>query len=346
MNEAVVGVVVLAYGDEPLLAEVLDAAISSTGVSVHLTVVDNGYTGSDAAALQARPVRWVTPGKNTGFAGGCNYGAARSQGDYIAFLNSDAVIASDALAALVAALADPAVGIATAQVLLYDEPDIINSAGNPIHYSLLSWAGGLGDPVTAHSVVTEPAGASGALMMLRRSLFDDLEGFYEVLFAYAEDLDLSLRTWQAGYSVRYVPDARVWHKYDFSRNPDKYFLLERNRWINILTLYEGRTLLRLALELLAVEAGIWSRAFADGWWRQKVRASLWVVANRDQVRARRRWVQGRRVVSDSALMDLLESRITPSERTGESVPGAVNSMIEVLGRLAFGAGSSRRRKLP
>ncbi len=333
MSGPQVGVVVLAYGDEPLLGDVLDSALGSTGVSLDLVVVDNGYTGGDGEALRSRAVRWVAPGRNTGFTGGCNFGAARVAGDYVAFLNSDAVVADDALAELVSALADAAVGIATAQVLLYDEPDVVNSAGNPVHYSLLSWAGGWGDPATAHATVTEPASASGCLMMMRRGVFDELQGFHEDLFAYGEDVDLSLRTWQAGYCVRYVPGARVWHKYEYSRNPAKYYLLERNRWINLLTLYEGGTLLRLGLGLLAVEAGIWASAVAGGWWREKARASRWVVANRRRVRDRRRWAQGRRRVPDRELVGLLAARIEPSERSGEGVPKAVNAVIGALGGL-------------
>jgi hypothetical protein len=37
------------------------------------------------------------------------------------------------------------------------------------------------------------------------------DGFDASLFAYAEDLDLSLRLRGAGYRIRYVPEAHVWH---------------------------------------------------------------------------------------------------------------------------------------
>lgn len=333
MKQPSVGVVVLAYGDEPLLPEVLGAVTASTGVQVDLIVVDNGYTGPAAAELRGKPLQWLTPGTNTGYTGGCNLGASWSASEYIAFLNSDAVVAPEALARLVDALADPTVGIATALVLLYDEPDVVNSAGNPVHYSMLSWAGGWGDPASEHQEPTEPASASGALMMMRAAVFAELEGFHEELFAYGEDVDLSLRAWQAGYRIRYEPRARVWHKYEFSRNPRKFYLLERNRWINLLTLYEGRTLLRLALGLAAVEAGIWASSVSGGWWREKVRATGWLVRNRRTIRRRRAWVQSRRRVSDDHMRDLLQRRIAPSPRAGQSVPAVVNLVIEILGRL-------------
>lgn len=142
-----------------------------------------------------------------------------------------------------------------------------------------------------------------------------------------------MRVWQAGYRVQYVPGARVWHKYEFSRNPNKYYLLERNRWINIFTLYEGASILRLGLGLAAVEAGIWVSAARAGWIKQKVESWKWLARNRAQVRSRRRWVQGRRRVRDHDLLGLLEPRLEPSQRSGEGVPGPVNGVIGALGRL-------------
>lgn len=330
MNPSVT-VIVLAYGDEPLLPEVLGSALACTGVDVELIVVDNGYTGGDGEQFRALPLRWLEPGANTGYTGGCNRGAAAGSAALIAFLNSDAVVEPTALAALAEELADPKVGIATAQVLLYGEPGTINSVGNPVHYSLLSWAGGWGDPAAMHAQPTEPASASGALMMMRREVFEALGGFHEELFAYGEDVELSLRVWQRGLAVHYVPGSRAWHQYEFSRNPQKYYLLERNRWINLLTLYEGRTLARLAPGLVVVELGTWFAAVRSGWWRQKTQATRWVVAHRAEVRSRRRLVQAERTVGDGRILPRLATRIEPSARSGERVPEAVNALLGLFG---------------
>jgi GT2 family glycosyltransferase len=319
-----VGVVVLAYGPEPMLTDVVDAVNASTGVAVDLVVVDNGYRGDHRDALRSRRLAWLAPGRNTGYAGGSNLGAAQATGD--------AVLAPDALQSLTGALADPAVGIATAQVLLHDEPGVINSAGNPVHYSLLSWAGGWGDAADLHAAAADVASASGCLLMMRRAVFEELAGFHEQLFAYGEDVELSLRAWQAGYRVRYVPQARVWHRYSFQRTAQKSYLLERNRWVNLLTLYQRDTLLRLLPGLVLVEGGIWVTALRQGWLRDKARATAWLVRHNRAVRRRRRWVQGRRRVADAATLRMLELRIEPSPRVGTHVPDAVNAALQALGR--------------
>ncbi len=331
MTPPVISVVVLAYGEEPLLGEVIDAVLASRGVDVDLVVVDNGYTGGRPGELAG--LRWVDPGRNTGFAGGANLGAARSRAAFVAFLNSDAVVAPDALAELATELGDPTVGIATAQVLLYDEPEVVNSAGNPVHYSLLSWAGGWGDPAELHGHPRDIASGSGCLLMLRRGVFQQLQGFYEPLFAYGEDVELSLRAWQAGLRVRYVPSARVWHRYRYQGTAGKYAALERNRWSNIATLYQRGTLIRLAPGLVAVEAGIWFAAARGHWLGDKMRSVGAVLRDLPAIRRRRRWVQDHRIIPDRQLMPLLRAAIAPSQRSGVSVPAAANALLAALGRL-------------
>lgn len=334
MSPPRVSVIVLAYGEEPLLPQCLASAAAATGVDVELIVVDNGYLGPGADALRKQADIWLSPGSNTGYTGGCNLGAEQATGDYLAFLNSDAVLDPDALRHLADSLAEQDVGIAAGLVLLLDEPSVVNSAGNPVHVSMISWAGGWGDPATQHQLPTEPASASGCLLMLPRPVFQKLGGFHRDLFAYGEDVDLSLRAWQLGYRVRLEPRAKVWHQYDFSRNAAKRYLLERNRWINLLTLYEGRTLLRLGPVLAVVEAGIWIASARDGWWREKARATRWLVAHRTQVRRRRRWVQQQRRVADAELLPLLADRLEPSPRSGEHVPAPVNTVLAALANLA------------
>ncbi|MDA3878116.1 MAG: glycosyltransferase, partial [Halothiobacillus sp.] len=51
----------------------------------------------------------------------------------------------------------------------------------------------------------------GAFFLMRRSLFDSLNGFDQRFFVYLEDLDLSLRARQAGWRSVYLAEARAFH---------------------------------------------------------------------------------------------------------------------------------------
>jgi GT2 family glycosyltransferase len=303
-----VSAVVLAYREQPYVLEVIDSLLASTGVDVDVVVVDNGCTSPDLTPLRDRAgVTLLEPGENTGFTGGCNLGARAATGDHLAFVNSDAIVDPDALAELVAVAARPEVGIASASLRLAEHPDRMNSAGNPVHLLGLSWAGGLDDPAVEHDREVDVASATGAALVCRRDVWDHLGGFTTEFFAYCEDADLSLRCWQAGWSVRYVPTAVVRHHYEFSRNPAKWYLLERNRLAMLLCDYELRTLLVLAPPLLALELALLAVAATGGWAPAKFDGYRWLWRNRRWVAARRRHVQGVRRVPDREVTRLLSA---------------------------------------
>ncbi len=301
--------VIPAYGDDPWLERAVRSALESTGVDADAVVVDNGAEAAAVARLAVLAgVTVVRPGANLGFAGGCNAGAAVATGDVVAFLNQDAVLDPGALAALAEAASRPDVGIATASIRLADEPDTINSAGNPLHFLGFSWAGGYGEPASAHDEPCDVVGASGTGMALRREVWAALGGFAEEYFAYLEDTELSLRCWQRGLRVVYVPGAGVVHRYDFSRNPGKWFLLERNRLLLVLTAYEPRTVALLLPALLGVEVGMLGVSLRAGWGREKLRGWTWLFGHRRWIGERRRQLQSERTVPDRILAPRLEGR--------------------------------------
>ncbi len=134
-------------------------------------LVDNGCTSNALKRLTGRPrVTILDPGENIGFAGGSNHGATRATGQHLAFVNGDAVVKPDALRRLVDELGDD-IGLTTASLRVYGDEDVINSAGNPVHYLGLSWAGGLGQPARAtvnsptsrpHPGLRQPADVTGS----------------------------------------------------------------------------------------------------------------------------------------------------------------------------------------
>lgn len=316
-----VSVIVLAYGDEPLLRECVSAILGSVDIIVDVVLVDNGCFSTDLLDLGATEnVTVIVPGKNTGFAGGCNLGVKHATAEHLAFINSDAVVEPDALAALITTLEDTTVGLASGSLRLYDRPEVINSAGNPIHYLGLSWAGGLGEPAEKFPERADIAGATGAALACTRETWDALGGFCEPMFAYAEDADLSLRCWQSNRRVVHVPDAVVLHRYEFSRNPNKMYLMERNRLFMVLTVYEGRTLALLMPALLGLEVAVLAMSAAQGWWAQKIEGWCWLLRHRSLVKTRRAEVQAARVVCDGSIVGLLTSRFDPGTESGVRSP--------------------------
>lgn len=294
--------VTVAYGDEPWLEESVTASLASVGVAVDVVLVDNGCTDGAVERLStAEGVTVVRSGGNTGFAGGCNEGAAVALGDILAFVNPDAIVEPGCLAALAGELQAGTTGIATASVRLADAPDRLNSAGNAVHFLGLSWSGAFDELAADHGERREVLAASGACMAMPARVYQELGGFEPEFFAYQEDADLSLRSWQSGRPVVYVPDAVVRHRYEFGRNTGKFYLLDRNRLICVLTVWGTRTLVLLAPLLLGQELAMWLLAAKQGWLAERRRSVAWVLRHRRWLLGRRRRVQSRRVVGDATI---------------------------------------------
>lgn len=327
--------VMLAYGAEPYLGEAARAILASTGADVELIVVDNGCTSVDLDIVKGLPgARVLTPAENTGYAGGCRLGAAEATGDVLAFVNSDAIVAPDALAHLATAVGPPGVGGAMASVRLASDPDLINTAGNPLHFMGLSWAGGNGRPAGDYAVRRHVPSLSGCCFAIRRELWVELDGFAAEYFAYHEDTELSLRLWQRGLTAEYIPDAVAVHHYEFSRNDLKQYLVERNRLITMLTAYQGRTLAVLAPMIVVTELALFAASLMGGWSRPKARGWAWLWRNRRWLRSRRALLQRERTVPDAELAHLMTATVDPSNVAAPPGIGAYNAVARLYWRAA------------
>jgi GT2 family glycosyltransferase len=314
-NPIAVSVVVVAYGDEPWLERSVSACLESVGIDVEVLLVDNGCTDGAVDRLESLAgVTVVRPSGNLGFAGGCNLGAGRARHGVLALVNPDALVEPDALRCLAEVALEPDVGIATCSLRLAEQPELLNSAGNAIHFLGLSWSGAFGLPAAENHLRRQVAAASGAGMAVRRSVWVELGGFVPEFFAYQEDAELSLRVWQRGLEVVFVPEAVVVHRYEFHRNPTKLFLLDRNRLLLVLTVYGTRTLILLAPLLLAQELAMTLYAAKAGWFAQRIKALAWLIRNRRFVAERRRTVARSRRCPDGRFAPLLDVYIRPGNQ--------------------------------
>jgi GT2 family glycosyltransferase len=318
-----------------MLRRSVEALLESAKVDVDVILVDNGCTTDDVRVLAQLPgVSVVGDGTNLGFAGGCNLGVAASTGEYVALINGDAVVEPGTLARLVQELARPDVGVAAGAVLLADDPTLLNSSGNMVHVLGLSWVGGYLERDT-RTEPTEVAGAMGAVLATRREHWDRLGGLGEDYFAYHEDADFSIRTWRVGLKVVNVPDATALHRYEFRRNPSKYYLVERNRLMFVLTLWSARALLVLGPPLLALELAMVALSIKERWLRHKVRGWGWLWRNRRRVLARRRLVQREKLVPDRVWMRVLTDQLdTPLIRLPTGIQTVLNGLMRTYWRVA------------
>ena len=319
------GVVVVSHDSAREVGATLTALSSQMRERDELVVVDNASRdGTAGVARRAAPQATVVESKeNLGFAGGCHVGVRRTNAPLVLLLNPDAAPAPGCLDAL-RACADERPGWGAWQALVtMAGGELVNTAGNVVHYLGFGWAGDLGRPVSAVDESPHEVGfCSGAALVVRREAWDAAGGFDERYFMYGEDLDLSLRLRLAGWGLGIAPQARVVHDYEFAKGDYKWFYLERNRWWTILGAYPGRLLVLLAPGLLAFEVALLLAAWRGGWLRAKLRAQTAVVRALPSMLRRRRAVQATRTIAPAAFAAPLAATLdSPYLEGAARVPG-------------------------
>ncbi|WP_298913354.1 glycosyltransferase family 2 protein [uncultured Algimonas sp.] len=222
-----ISVVMVSYRTGPALLDAVRAIGADPDIA-ELIVVDNGNSAADRVALLGTAqttgkARLLQGHGNVGFARACNYGARLAGGDYLLFLNPDAVVEHGAACKLVEAGRDCARPWIAGALILDAQGREQRGArrGALTVVSALAGFTGLhrlpGLPSIHRHAEPMPVGpvpmptVSGAAMMMNRMGFEAVGGFDEGYFLHVEDIALCRTVRQAGGTVLFVPGARVMH---------------------------------------------------------------------------------------------------------------------------------------
>jgi len=291
-------VLIVAYDSRDDLTKTLPALLPELGEGDELIVVENkpGDGSAEVVRELAPQARIVPMGRNTGFTGGCNAGAEAASGDLLVILNPDAAPQPGFGEAIRRPWLEGR-GWGAWQALVADgEGHCVNSAGNPIHFTGIVWAGGHGRPLAEAPPPSEVAAASGACLAIPLARWRAVGGFPEEFFMYHEDVDISVRLRAEGHAVGIEPAAVVAHDYEFGANEQKWFWLERNRLAFLVRTYPGPLLALLAPVLLATEVSLLLVSVMGGWGREKLRANLAFLRWLPRLLRERRQVQRQRTI--------------------------------------------------
>jgi GT2 family glycosyltransferase len=174
-----------------------------------LIVVDNGSEDGSLELLRASfpEVRVLEMGRNTGFAFAANRGLEAAQGEYVALLNTDVVVAEDWLARMLDAIrADPRIASVACKMLDLEDPARVYDAGDVLRRDgACEQRGRFGRDDGRWDQPGDVFGACAGAALYRRDAVLGVGGFDERYFAYLEDVDLALRLRLAGWSCRFEP---------------------------------------------------------------------------------------------------------------------------------------------
>jgi GT2 family glycosyltransferase len=251
---------------------------------VEIIVVDNGSgDGSPELVMSEFPaVRLIRNRVNRGFCAANNQGIAAARGSRIALLNNDAVAEPHWLAALTAAFDGGAgIGMAASKIVQYEAPDRIDKAGHILYLDGQNRGRGTGEADTGqYDGPLQMGWPDGCAAMYCKAMLEQIGGFDEDLFAYADDAELGLRARIAGWECAYAPTAVVRHRRGATLgqgNPERVFLIERNRVLLAAKLFPWRLLVwnpyYFVRRLLAAPGDSGDMAAFPGW-RGKVTLAM------------------------------------------------------------------------
>ena len=148
--------------------------------------------------------------ENSGPGQSRNYGAERSNGEWLIILDSDVVLPKGYLEAVEKSLTSHLLPLPS--IAAWGGPDAAHPSFTPVQkaisYSMTSFftTGG----IRGGKAKLDKFYPRSFNMGLRRDVYLQLEGFTKMRFG--EDIDFSYRIVEAGYMPRLFPNAWVWHK--------------------------------------------------------------------------------------------------------------------------------------
>jgi hypothetical protein len=228
-------IILVHYNAEKETKECLESlkTLKHNGFDYSVLVIDNASKEPFSLTKKLRSKRFevVRSEANLGFTGGNNlgiwYANQHQNPDYFLLLNNDTVVAPDFLQHLYDYLKGHVqVGIVTPKIYFAKGHEFHDSYTPQEKGSVIWFAGGVIDwnNLDAFHIgvdevdrgqfdrVTSSDFISGCCMLIPRSVIDRVGTFDKKYFLYLEDVDLSVRIKAAGYELRYLPTAKIWHK--------------------------------------------------------------------------------------------------------------------------------------
>jgi GT2 family glycosyltransferase len=200
-----ISVIVVTYNSARCIKQCLASVFAQTAMALECIVVDNTSSDDTVATTKGFNIQLFANRENIGYGRGNNQGFAASQGRYIYLLNPDArFVENDALAKICGEMdAHSRWGMAGTRMSSPDghlegPPALEYPGQRHVHRDFSSLPGKI-------------AWIGGASMIIRRELYQKLNGFDPDFFLYSEETDFCLRMRETGFEIGHVPEIVVEH---------------------------------------------------------------------------------------------------------------------------------------
>jgi len=223
-----VSIVIINYNTKGITFNCIESIFSKTkDILFELIVIDNASRDGSKeklSKLKYDNYQYIYNNENLGFSKTNNQGSRIARGDYLFFLNSDTILLNNVISVLVDCLEEnQSVGIVGPKFLNSDRTLQISCRSFPsikfglikifpfIKYFLKKEVTKYYQDNKDHNKNSYVDTVSAGAFMISSKLFNEIGGFDEFSFMYAEDADICKRVRELGYKVMYNADAIIIH---------------------------------------------------------------------------------------------------------------------------------------
>ncbi len=216
-------IIIVNYNTSSALKECLNSLYQNRTPASEIIVVDNASTDNSVEMVKMHfsEIILLESPENLGFAKANNLGSKKAQGDFLVFLNPDVILTEPSFEKMLCFLeSHPDVGLIGPR-LIYENGDFQISTGLfpkiLSEFKMRRLARKVKDPAFREKLASQfetlrdVNWLTGACLMLRRSLFEHVNGFDDKLFMFFEDADLCKRVQESGLRVVYFPETEIIH---------------------------------------------------------------------------------------------------------------------------------------
>jgi len=272
-----VAVVILNWNGRELLKEFLPSVVKFSP-EANIYVADNASSDDSVEFVSEHfpEIEIIQNKVNGGFAKGYNDALALLNEDVFVLLNSDVEVTKNWLKPLIIHLKEnPKTAVVQPKIMDYFRKEYFEYSGA---------AGGfldkLGYPFCRGRIfdtlekdegqydeVCNILWASGACLVIRREVFNEVGGMDETYFAHQEEIDLCWRIHNLGYDLKFIPDSKVYHMGGATlnkMNPQKTYLNFRNSLFNLLKNSSAKGLYFLIFSRLVLDGAAGIKFLLEG----------------------------------------------------------------------------------
>lgn len=231
-------IVILNYNTKDITVDCVKSVVKNTKkIDYEIILIDNGSTDGSQSVLgklatKNKRIKFIKNKKNLGFSKGNNVGLKKAKGEYVLLLNSDTIVRGNVIGEM-SSWMDKHIYVGVSTCKLLNEDGTVQGTGGyfPSLLRVFSWMSiedipgveKLIKPFHPHRSKSfyknsdfykkqrEVDWVTGAFMLVRKQVIEEVGGIDEDYFMYTEDTDFCFRAKQAGWKIMYLPKWSITH---------------------------------------------------------------------------------------------------------------------------------------